>query len=143
MCVVEAATFDGVFAMKFLIPLALLAFVGGSSAAMATDIAPPKSCFLITQFENWKAPDDKTIYIRVNLNRFYRLDVTGSCPSLKFPDAFLITKTRGPSTVCSAVDWDLRVGQTGQPGFQSPCIVKTMTPMTPDEVAAIPKKFKP
>jgi len=45
--------------------------------------------------------------------------------------------------VCSAVDWDLRVGQTGQRGFQSPCIVKTMTPMTADEVAAIPKKFKP
>src|SRR5207244_350663 len=76
MDVVEAATFDGVFAMKSLIPLALMALVGGSSAAMATDVAPPKSCFLITQFENWKAPDDKTIFIRVNLNRFYRLDVT-------------------------------------------------------------------
>lgn len=131
--------------MKYLIPLALIAFVGGTSAAIANSspAAPPKSCFLITQFENWKAPDDKTIFIRVNMDKFYRLDLAGSCPSLKFPDAYLITKTRGPSTVCSAVDWDLRVGQSGQRGFESPCIVKTMTPMTADEVTAIPKKFKP
>jgi hypothetical protein len=131
--------------MKKLVTLALLALAGGTSAALAdaSTVVPGRSCFLITQFENWKAPDDRTIFIRINTNRFYRLDLVSSCPALKFPDAFLITKTRGPSTVCSAIDWDLRVGQSGEGRFASPCIVKTMTPMTADEVSAIPKKFKP
>jgi hypothetical protein len=135
------------FSMKRMISLALFAFVGGASAALADPVPatakPPQSCFFISQFESWKAPDNKTIYIRVNTNRFYRLDLSSSCPTLTYPDAHLITKTRGSSTVCTALDWDLSVGQAAPRGFPMGCIVKTMTPLTPEQVAAIPKKFKP
>jgi len=82
------------------------------------------------------------MYIRVNMNKYYRLDMSGSCPALLWPDAHLIMNVRGPDTICSPLDWDLKVS-TGLHGIPMPCIVKTMTPLTPDQAAAIPKKFKP
>jgi hypothetical protein len=124
--------------------LAALALMLAVGAAHAQSPATParNQCFFINQFENWKAPDSKTINIRVAMTRYYRLDLSASCPELQLPDSHLITYTRGPDTVCSALDWDLRVSE-GASHFGSPCIVKTMTLLSPDEVAAIPKGFKP
>jgi hypothetical protein len=97
----------------------------------------------IRSFENWKAPDAKTIYIRVNLRQYYRLDLATSCPTLLSANSHLITKWRGSSWVCSALDWDLKVSDDPMRGFASPCIVKTMTPLSESEAASIPRKFKP
>jgi hypothetical protein len=104
--------------------------------------AAGSQCFFVGQFRSWRAPDTKTIYIRILNDRFYRLDLARACQAVKYPGSHLITHTRGPDTVCSAVDWDLRVSE-GRRGFSEPCIVKTMTLLSPKEVADIPKGFKP
>ncbi|MEI9991894.1 MAG: DUF6491 family protein [Rhizomicrobium sp.] len=131
------------------LPTAVFALALGSMlplAAARADEAPstkaPPACFQIRNFENWKAADAKTINVRVNMHQYYRLDLAASCPALLWPSAYLVTQWRGSSLVCSALDWDIKVGQTPG-GIQSVCIVKTMTPLTPQEAAAIPKKFKP
>jgi hypothetical protein len=97
-------------------------------------------------FQNWKAPDARALYIRVSVNNFYRLDLSGPCTGLMWPGSHLITKTRGSDRVCGAIDWDLAVsdstGLRGH-GMVDHCIVKTMTPLTAAEVSAIPPKFKP
>jgi len=51
-------------------------------AASGAQAAPANKCFFVSEFQNWKAPDNKTIYIRVGVNEFYRLDLSASCPSL-------------------------------------------------------------
>lgn len=112
------------------------------AAADAAIAAKPSGCFSARDFESWKAPDAKTIYIRVRLHDYYRLDLSGSCPALLWPDSHLITKFHGTDTVCSRLDWDLEVSQ-GMGGIPAPCIVKAMTALTPDEAASIPKKFRP
>ncbi|HWA30612.1 MAG TPA: DUF6491 family protein [Rhizomicrobium sp.] len=129
---------------------ALAAVVGLSmlgAPAFADTVPPtPNKCFSMRDMENWKAPDARTIYIRVNINRFYRLDLAAPCQSLLQPNTHLVTKTRGSDQVCNGIDWDLAVSDTiGEPGrgFRQACIVKTQTPLTAAEVAAIPKKFKP
>jgi Family of unknown function (DUF6491) len=104
--------------------------------------AKPAQCFSVGSFENWRALDARTIYIRVNMHRYYRLDLANACPSLLWPDSHLVTTWRGPNIVCSALDWDLKVSQ-GMHGIPMPCIVKTMTALTAEEAAAIPKRFKP
>src|ERR1700685_3265304 len=88
---------------------AVLVFGAASAAAQ-----PPAqhACFPINQMQGWRAPDSKTLFIRVNLNRYYRLDLSSSCPLLKAPDSHLITKVRGSNLICSAVDWDLSVSQS-------------------------------
>ena len=108
-----------------------------------TQAPPARSCFYINQFQGWKAPDAKTIIIRVNVNSYYRLDLAAECHLLKVPSSHLITHTRGPDTVCSAIDWDLSVAESGMGSIAEPCIVKTMTPLTPADVAALPAKFRP
>jgi hypothetical protein len=109
----------------------------------AAEAQPPNhSCFFANEFENWKAPDAKTIYIRAGVNRYYRLDLAGTCAPLLYPDSHLVTRFHGSDSICSAVDWDLKVSQ-GPLGMSEPCIVKAMTPLAPDEAAAIPPKFKP
>ncbi|HTW36628.1 MAG TPA: DUF6491 family protein [Rhizomicrobium sp.] len=125
----------------------VLACLTGMAASQPAAAPPPasqagRSCFFVTQFDNWRAQDPNTMYIRVNMNKYYRLDMSGSCPALLWPDAHLIMNVRGPDTICSPLDWDLKVS-TGLHGIPMPCIVKTMTPLTPDQAAAIPKKFKP
>jgi len=99
-------------------------------------------CFYVTQFENWRASDPKTMYIRVSLNRYYRIDMAAACQQLTWPGAHLITVWRSSGSVCRAIDWDLKVS-TDIGGIASPCIVKDMTELTPEEAAAIPPKFKP
>ncbi|MGB8363709.1 MAG: DUF6491 family protein [Rhizomicrobium sp.] len=125
------------------LPICLFMLVATTTAAGAQPASPSKNqCFYINQLESWRAPDAKTIYIRVQLDNYYRLDLAGACPAIMWPGSHLITKTRGPDTVCSAVDWDLSVSEEPH-GIPEPCIVKSMTRLSPREVAAIPRKFKP
>jgi hypothetical protein len=126
--------------------LAAIAVLGAAGAAFAQPAATPaptgKSCFFVNQFDTWKAPDNKTMYIKTTGNRYYRLDMAGTCSGLTGISPHLITTFRGGNTICSNLDWDLKVASApGAPAVA--CIVKTMTEMTPDEVKAIPKKFKP
>jgi hypothetical protein len=98
--------------------------------------------FFSNQFENWRAPDDKTILIRVGLSRFYKLDLAAPCSGITWPSSHLINRIHGPNTICSPLDWDLAVADSPQ-GFAQACIVKSMTKLSPEEVASIPAKFKP
>ena len=114
-----------------------------AASAQTTPPPPQNACFFINEFRGWKAPDARTIYIRVGTDRIYRLDLAADCALLTFPDAHLITKAHGTDTVCSALDWDLRVSQPPGAGAPETCIVKQMTLLSAAEAAAIPPKFRP
>lgn len=112
------------------------------AAAQAQSASPHNQCFYPNEWSGWKAsPDSKSIYLRVGINRIYRLDLAGACEELQMPDARLITKIRGSDTFCNALDFDLSV--SSPPGIPIPCIVSKMTELTPDEAAALPKKLRP
>ena len=131
--------------------LSALAVAVGFLVAVPTTTAEPASrtagqvsqCFSIRNFQNWKARDAKTLYIRVDPRRYFRLDLATSCPALLSPNSHLITKWRGSSWVCSALDWDLKVSEDPVRGFASPCIVKTMTALSDSEAGALPRNFRP
>jgi hypothetical protein len=119
------------------VALAAAAILGVAGPALAQG----PSCFFTTQWQGWKAADDHTIYLNVSGgHRTYRLDLAGSCPALLDPTAHLITNNH-TSSICTALDWDLRVSQGH--GFDTPCIVSKMTELTPDQAAALPKKLRP
>jgi hypothetical protein len=132
---------------------ALLAIVAGSASVTGqpqTSAGQPKpqalpmaqQCFYEIDFENWKAPDPQTMYIRVRGNRYFLVQLANKCYNLMVPAARLITLFHGSDLICSAVDWDLKVS-TGMHDIPEPCIVSSMRPLSPAEVAAIPKKYKP
>jgi hypothetical protein len=100
------------------------------------------ACFFSRDFQQWKSSDPNTILIRVGLNRFYRLDLSSPCRTLQFPSAHLVTVFRGSDIVCSPLDWDLRVSQNPA-GITEQCVVRSMTQLTPEQVASIPPRLRP
>ena len=117
--------------------------VAGAAAAQAPQSTARNQCWRSEDFQAFRPIDDRSFYIRVSINEYWRIEMQGTCPELQYPDARLITQVRGSNMICSALDWDLRVGQGGPGGFAVPCIVKSQTRLTAAEVAAIPKKQKP
>lgn len=126
-----------------LAAIAILSGVGVAAAQPAAAPAPTgNSCFFINQFDNWKAPDNKTMYISTTSKHYYRLDMAGTCSALTGINPHLVTTFNGTNSICSKLDWNLKVARSpGSP--PEACIVSAMTELTPEEVKAIPKKFKP
>ena len=101
-------------------------------------------CFYITQLENDRPLNDRSVLMRVNVSDYYRLDFADTCPSLTYPEPKLIlTPVGGIGLICHALDLDVKVGQNGPGDFPVPCIPSALHRMTPAEVAAIPKKDLP
>ena len=129
-------------------PSFALLFLAASAVGLPSQAQSPKpakkhdACFFSTQFASWRAPDDKTILIRVGLSQYYRIDLSASCSGLTSPGARLVNRVHGSDLICKPVDWDISVEEsTG--GFGHGCIVKSMTELAPDEVASLPSRFKP
>jgi hypothetical protein len=103
--------------------------------------APRNQCFNSSDWRGWKAIDEHSMYINVNLHTIYRVDFASACPEILDPGAHLVTEVRGSSQICSPLDWDLKVSDDH--GFSAPCFVSGMTQLTPAQAAAIPRKDRP
>ena len=125
----------GFAGILFLLPTA------ADAQQPARSPAPKNECFLTSQLDNWRAAGDRTIYIKTRANRYYRLDMSARCPALTFPSPVMVNTFRG-SSICSPLDWDIRISQ-GPGSIAMSCTVSKMTRLSPAEVAALPKGQKP
>ena len=125
------------------IVVSLAAALLAATAASATEKSPSgRSCFLSTDWRGWSAPGDgDVLYFRVRLNDVYRVDLTPGTHVRRFADQFLVVKQRGSSWICSPLDLDMSLSDTH--GFRQPLIARSLRKLTPQEVAAIPKKDLP
>jgi hypothetical protein len=128
--------------------LALGAAAAGLAALAAqpalADNAPAsaQACFLASNWQGWKSPSPSVIYLRIGINQIYRLDLSAPSSELQDPDVHLINKVRGSDWICNPLDLDLKLADD-HGAMREPLFVKSITRLTPDEVAAIPKEFKP
>ena len=123
----------------------LAAMLAGAVVTDGTAETSPKAnahCFSSTQFDGWRAAGATTLYIRANVDRIYRIELTHACAALAAPDAQLVLNIRSGSTICSATDVALSVTQPFL-GIPEPCFVKSMTELSPAEVAALPRAQRP
>jgi hypothetical protein len=122
--------------------VAMTALSLAAAGANAQSGSAPAQCFYSQDWDGWKAsPDSKMIYIRVGVNRIYRLDLANACPELQEPNAHLVNHLRGTSEICSPLDLDLSVAV--DPGFKTPCIVSKLTPLSKEQASALPKELRP
>jgi hypothetical protein len=122
---------------------ALAALTAGALLAPhAAKGIPAGQCFHGSDISNWHAADPKTIYLRVYAGHYYRIDLSRECAPLHWADAHLITHTHGPDLICAPVDLDLRASE-GPGGIPEPCFVKSLTALSPGDVAALPREVKP
>jgi hypothetical protein len=134
------------------IALASLAAILASHGALAqSSSAAPKPnapavharapCFFVSQWQGWKAPNDHTLYLAVDFHQVYQVDLAGRSALLQDPDARLVNLTQVPDTVCTPLDLQLSVATFA--GMREPLIATHLSKLTPEQVAAIPKKYLP
>jgi len=99
-------------------------------------------CFYINQWEGWHATDANTIYLRVSMHDIYRVDLSAGSQELTWPGSYhLVSRVQGSSSICTALDLQLALADGH--GFYQPLIAKNIVKLTPEEVAALPKKDLP
>jgi hypothetical protein len=127
------------FAATAAAMLALAATATGAADSPTKPVAK-NQCFWTRNITGFAAPDDHTVYVRVNFRDVYRLDLMVACPDVDWNQRIALV-SRGGSNICSALDAEVVSHATGI-GRQR-CPVKTLTKLTPEEIAALPKHAKP
>ena len=85
--------------------------------------------------------DPRTINVGVNGKDVYQLRIIGPCGGIDWVrDPATLGSRTGGSTVCKAGDLDVFAAS---PLGTRQCRVQEMRKLTPDEVAALPKKQRP
>ena len=109
----------------------------------AKDAAPraARSCFYLSDWDGWSAPNKDTLYLKVRNRDVYRVDLAHGTNQLTSPGVHLVSVVRGVDSVCAPLDLDLRVSDGF--GMDMPIRAKTITKLTREEIAAIPKKDRP
>lgn len=111
-------------------------------AAPAAAVMP--ACFFTRDIRNHTIGDDRTLYINVNDRTVYRIAMEGNClAGATSSDPIVIRNPPGSNNVCRPIDLDIGIHMSGGAGFTSRCIVRSITPLTPAEVAALPPKLRP
>lgn len=131
---------------KPIICLTLAAIVSlcVASAAATPAVArspdePKRSCFWTKSVSSFSAPDDKTVNIRVGVKDYYQLELMGPCPDVDWNTAIAL-ESRGSSYICTGLDATV-ISHT--PIGPQRCPVRSVRKLTPQDVAALPKKAKP
>ena len=126
-----------------LLTTVLLAAAAPALADPAKDAAPrpARSCFSLSDWDGWSAPDKNTLYMKVRNRDVYRVDLSHGTSQLTSPGVHLVSIQRGVDTVCRPIDLDLRVSDGF--GIAMPIMAKSITRLTPEEIAAIPKRDRP
>ena len=134
-------------ARKFLVALSVTALAGvaglGGTAVSAADADAPKparSCFFADQINGWREAGDKAVLVNVGANKVYRLDLFGPCDGLDTNFTIGVETRGGGNSICDGLDATIIARSPIGP---IRCPVTKVTLLTPEQVAALPKKDRP
>jgi len=120
-----------------------LASLAAPAAIAAADSAPPSdNCFWSGDWEGWKSPSPTVIYLRVGASQVFRLDLKQGSNQLKYPDMHLTNRHQVGGWICTPHDLDLLLSDD-HGIYSEPLFVKSITRLTPAEIAAIPHQYEP
>ena len=133
-----------------IIALAATAVSSPVLAAKPSPLGPPPAsgtglptgqCIRSSEIRNHTIADKNTMLIDVNGKATYRVTMSGGCLAGAISSDPIITRNPpGSSIICRPIDMDVAISKGG---FASQCIVDSIVKMTPEEVAALPRKLKP
>lgn len=142
----ETSEGENIMLKSALAAVMLAGFVPAGVAAAQPATAPSTRapCFFVTQWQGWSSPRPDIIYLGVNNDRdVYEVTLSGGgSPMLSAPATHLVSIVRGGSSICSSLDLDLKIADTSG-AFVEPLIASGLRRLSPEEVAAIPPKYRP
>lgn len=102
---------------------------------------PSGQCIRSSEIRNHTIADRDTLLIDVGGKATYRVTMKGGCLAGAVASDPLVTRIPpGSSIICKPIDMDIAISRGG---FPSQCIVDSIVKMTPEEIAALPRKLKP
>lgn len=125
--------------MSRLILAAVAAAMACAPAAASATEKPgsDQACFSLRSLRGHTNDGAHTLYLDVGGRSVYRLETRGGCLSNGSPSESVVLRSRTPSgQVCGALDIDLTV-------HGARCMVDTVTKLTPEELAAVPRPLQP
>jgi hypothetical protein len=125
-------------ASKFIASLSLGAALA-AGPALAQPPAPSQ-CFLVRNINSFIAPNDRTVYVRVGVKDFYRLDLMHDCVGITFGNSLALESSPGRSWICSPLEATVINHKTG---MNQRCPVSAIHKLTREEAAALPKRDRP
>jgi hypothetical protein len=121
---------------------AALAMLGGAASAAPAADTNGRNCFTVNDWHGWSSPSPDVLYLAVNFRDVYKATLAQPVEGLNLMDTVVISDEAGLQSVCSAVDLHLIMTHRGGGGRRG-LIVRSLTKLTPEEIAAIPKKDRP
>ena len=125
----------------------LLAGLAAGAAALA--VAVPVSareggpdCFLLTQWDGWRAQDARTINLRIRPDQVFQISLYSDCPTLlTTTDGIGVTPVGGQGEICRASD--INPISVRDKHLTEQCPVRSVRRLSPAEIAALPPKARP
>jgi hypothetical protein len=121
------------------LPALVLAATLAMPVAGANAQDAPRQCFQLRSMDNTRAADARTLYAKVGRDT-WRFDMAGACLSTVSSDGLIVEPVGGRSTVCGPLDLNIKARNGA---VAVPCIVRSLTKLTPEEAAALPKGDRP
>ncbi|HUZ14397.1 MAG TPA: DUF6491 family protein [Caulobacteraceae bacterium] len=121
--------------------------LGSARAPLASAVAAPPqhhSCFWGHDVDSFSAtPDQRTVYLRVGVQQYYQLRLFAPCQDINWDHGIALVARGGGDWICtgSGLDAEVIAHATGL-GRQT-CQVSGVRKLTPAEVSAIPKGYRP
>ena len=122
--------------------VAASAMMGGVASAAPAD-TNGRNCFTVNNWHGWSSPSPDVLYLAVNFRDVYKAELTQPVQGLDPAYTVLISDETGPQSICSAVDLHLIMTRRGGGGGRRGLIARSLTRLTPEEIAAIPKRDRP
>lgn len=129
-----------------LIAVATAALTPVAEAAQPAGMSKaPKArnaCFTARNVNNFAAVDDQNLYVRVGVRDVYHLTMFGNCFDLSWVNALGLV-SRGGSFICEGDLTGVDVVTREAGGRPMSCPVSNIRKLTPEEIAALPKRARP
>lgn len=120
--------------MKLLV---LAALAGSVLATSAMAQQQEGKCFFTRDLRNHTVGDSHTLYFDVNGRSVYKVVTDGAClGGATSSDPIVLRDRASTGQICNKMDLDISVRGAR-------CIVSSITKLTPDEIAALPKHVRP
>jgi hypothetical protein len=127
---------------SYLLPAIAFSLASMLAAPVLAASPPGGNCFYAREWQDWRSPAPNVILIRAGVHDIYRLDLREGSNQLQYPDVHLVNRHQTSAWLCQPTDFDLLLSDD-HGIFSEPLFVTAVTKLTPDQVAAIPAKYRP
>lgn len=120
----------------FALPAFVTALAACTSTGAPGDVsaAPQgRQCFNARSVNSFHAIGDHAVIVTAGVNRYYQLDILGTCPDIDWSLQVGLRSTSGSSWICEGLDAEFIVPSST--GIQR-CPVLGVHPMSPDAAKA-------